>query len=181
MKKKGLMPVPVSLAFFFDAGRFAGKVAQVVEFSPADDAPAGHFDFLDPRRVDGEGPFDADTIGYPADGECFAGPAALPPDDGAFENLDALAVAFHDFDVDANGVARLEGGNIAAHLFLFECFDNIQGVFLLILDVHAAAAADRPFYTDGLYHMFAKMTTIIPRRALRGGAARIVTATWRKT
>ena len=74
---------------------------------------AFHNSPLDPGRVEGERPLDADTVGDAPDGE--AGPRTLTalPDDHALEDLDALLLTLDDLHVHAHGVARGEVSPVA--------------------------------------------------------------------
>src|SRR6185436_10629671 len=96
------------LAPFADAGRLALQVAEVVELGAAYAAAAHHLDAVDRRRVEREDALDADAARHLARGEGLADAAALPADDDALEDLDALLVAFHHLDVHAHGVSGAE-------------------------------------------------------------------------
>ena len=56
--------------------------------------------------MDGEHLFHTDAIGDAAHGDGLLDAAVLLGDDGAFEDLDTLAVSFLDMDVNADGVAH---------------------------------------------------------------------------
>src|SRR5262249_24812466 len=53
-------------------------------------------------------------------------PPTTPPDDGAFEDLNALLVALHDAHVHAHGVARLEGRYVLSELLGLDPVDQIH-------------------------------------------------------
>ncbi len=125
------------MLLFFDASRLAREFAQVIKFGATDCTAANDFDFVDTRRMHGENSFDADAVGNSADGEHFAHAAALTTDNHAFKNLNAFAVAFNDFCMDAHGVAGSELRNVFAKLFAFQKFDDIQVKSSNLFDVRA--------------------------------------------
>src|SRR5439155_12783195 len=86
---------------------------EIEELGAADVPRLHHLDPLDPGRVEGERPLDADAVGDAPDGE--AGPRALAalPDDHALEDLDALLLTLDDLHVHAHGVARGEVSPVA--------------------------------------------------------------------
>src|SRR5690606_16963828 len=93
---------------FLDPGRLTPQVAQEIQLGAAPPAAADDLDAVHHRRVDGEHPLHPHTVRNPAHGEGLVEAAALPGDDHALEDLDALPVAFLDLHVDAHGVARPE-------------------------------------------------------------------------
>lgn len=113
-----------------DAGGFPFETAEVVELGAADFALDGDFDFCEARAVDGEDAFDTDAVGDLANGEGFAKASAAASDDDAFEHLNALFVAFLNFDVHANGVAGAEVGEVRAELAAFDFLDEGGAVHL---------------------------------------------------
>ena len=76
-------------------------------------------------RVQRERALDADAEADLADGEGFAHAIALAADDDTLEDLDARAGALDDLDVDLDGVAGTEGGDIAAHRRLVELVNEL--------------------------------------------------------
>ena len=72
-----------------------------------------------------EGPLNAYAIADTANGESPADAAALHFDDDTFEVLKPLAVTFNDLDVNADGVADLELGEIRSKLLFFELSDDV--------------------------------------------------------
>ena len=70
-----------------------------------------------------------------ANGERLAIRSALATDDLALEHLDTFLFTFDDTEVHFHGVAGLESGNIKAHLFAFDLFDD--GHVLLLKEVVA--------------------------------------------
>jgi hypothetical protein len=71
-----------------------------------------------------ERPLDADAEGLLADGERLARAGSLPLDHDPLEHLHAPPLSLDYWEVDANGVARLEPGATAAQLFLLEILDD---------------------------------------------------------
>src|SRR5262249_52348534 len=100
-------------------GAFADAFAEVSQFGPAHFAAAFDLHFFDAGRVDGENAFHAFAVADPADSERLVETAAAPADDDAGKNLDSFLVAFHDFGVDADGIADIELGGFLAELFRF--------------------------------------------------------------
>ena len=82
------------LQALLDLGRLAHAVAQVVQLGSADLALADGGDRDDGGRVHGEDLLAADAVGDAADGDGLVDAAMLLGNDGAFESLVALAVAF---------------------------------------------------------------------------------------
>lgn len=74
------------------------------------------FDLGNGRRIDREGPLDADARGDLADGEGLRDATATALDDHAFEDLVTFFFVLDDADVHFDGVARGERGDIAAKL-----------------------------------------------------------------
>ena len=72
-----------------DPGALADPAAQVVELGPADVAAGDDLEPLDLRRVDREGPLDADPERLLADREGLAGAGAAAGDHDALEDLGA--------------------------------------------------------------------------------------------
>ena len=81
--------------------------------------------------------FAADTVGDAADGDGLVDAAMLLGNDGAFESLVALAVAFLDTDKDTNSIADVHFGKLGLHILLTENFDQIHNPILSYIDVHA--------------------------------------------
>ena len=71
-----------------------------------------------------KGSLDADTERLLPNRERLSRARALPLDHDALENLDAPPLALDHLKVDADGVARLESGAIAAQLSLLEVLDD---------------------------------------------------------
>ena len=62
--------------------------------------------------MQGEHLLNAHAVGDTADGEGLLDAAVLLGDDGALEDLDTLAAAFLDLQVDADGIADLDDGGL---------------------------------------------------------------------
>src|ERR1700728_828570 len=110
---------------FFDLGRLAHPVAQVIELRSPDIAEGGDLELGDGGRVDWEGPLDTDTEAHLAHREGLPDPRALAADDDALEHLDALAGAFDDPHVHLDRVPRPELGDVVAQAL---AVDDLSGV-----------------------------------------------------
>ena len=110
---------------FLDPSGLAGELAHIVDASPTDTSMADDFDAGDRWRVNREDPLDADAIGDLADGSRLADPVATTLDDNAFVDLDPLLLVFDDPDVDPNGVAAREVGDVVAELTGSDFFNNL--------------------------------------------------------
>src|SRR3954469_1880822 len=104
---------------FDESGTFAEAVAQVGQLGTADTAFAFDLDPFHARRMEREDALDTLTITDTANGEGGIQTAATASDDDARKNLDTFLVTFHDFGVDAHGVADLEWGWLFPKLFGF--------------------------------------------------------------
>src|SRR6478609_6400749 len=102
------------VALLADLGSLAAQTTQVVELRAAHVTTADDLDVVDDRRVQREGALDADAERDLADGEGLADAAAVATDDDALEDLDTRARALDDLDVDLEGVAGAEVGNVRA-------------------------------------------------------------------
>ena len=101
-------------------------IAEVVQLRPADVAQRGDLDLGDRRRVHREGPLHADPETHLADGERLLDAAPLAPHDGALEHLHPLAVALDDPDVDLDGVAWAELGDVVAQAVAVDRFGGVH-------------------------------------------------------
>src|SRR5579863_5478668 len=105
----------VRLFALAQARGFALQAAQVVELGAADAAGADDVDVIDDGRVNREDALDAVAEADLADGDGFAEAAGVIAGEyGAFKRLEALFIAFLDFDVDANGIAGAKFGDVGA-------------------------------------------------------------------
>ena len=110
----------------FNTRRFTGELAQVVKFGTTNRTAANDFNFLDAGRMYREHALNADAVRNSADGEHFAHAATLTTNDDAFKNLNTFAVAFDDFCMDTDGIARRKIRNVVTELFLFNKFDDVH-------------------------------------------------------
>ncbi|SBW04766.1 hypothetical protein KL86CLO1_11947 [uncultured Eubacteriales bacterium] len=143
------------LDFLFDLGALAHAVAQIVEFRAANLAVTHQLDALNGRSMDGKYLLHADAVRYAANGDSLADAAVLLGNDGTLKNLDTLAAAFLDLDMDTDGVADLGNGGLGLEVLFVESLHEIHLLFLLIIGVHAdhskaaplgaTAAEDHPF------------------------------------
>src|SRR4051812_44228455 len=102
------------VALLLDLGLLAAEVAQVVELRATHVTAGQDLDLVDDRGVQREGALHADAEGDLAHREGAAHARALDPDADALEHLDAGAVALDDLDVDLEGVAGTEVGDVVA-------------------------------------------------------------------
>ena len=106
-------------AAFFEAGRFAGPLAEEVQFCTPDRAAAFDFDLGDPGRMNRELALDA-LVGHdPTDRERLAAAGAGAGDHRAGEDLDPLLVAFQNLGVHVHDVADVEIGDFRLETRLF--------------------------------------------------------------
>jgi len=70
--------------------------------------------------VERERPLDADTERLLADGERLTDTGTLPLDDDSLEDLDTPALSLDHLEMDAHGVACLEGRQVGSQLALLE-------------------------------------------------------------
>src|SRR3972149_9697666 len=113
----GRAPIAARAALLFAAlfqpRSLAGQFAQIVELGSAHLGLPLHFDLLDARRAQQEGPLHADPMrSQPAPREVGVVAALAVADDGPPEFLDPFAVAFLDPQVDAHGVTRPKLGDL---------------------------------------------------------------------
>ena len=127
------MRIGTKLLRFFDASSFAREFPHVGDLVAADFTVLDHFDLGDRGGVDRESAFDTDTSGDLADGEGRGDPRAAALHNDAFEDLVTFLLVLDDADVDLDGVAAREIGNILAKLTGGDLIDKIvvHGSFLL--------------------------------------------------
>src|ERR671911_1329461 len=113
------------VALLADLRRLAPEVAQVVKLGPPDVAASHALDLVDHRCMQWKGALDADAEAHLADGERLTYTRALAADHDALEDLDAAPAALDDLDVDLEGVAGTERGNVVAQA---GGVDGVQGV-----------------------------------------------------
>src|SRR4030095_5004596 len=105
------------LFFLNQRGAPADALAQVGEFRASHVAVALNLAFIDAGRMHREHALDTFAVADAADGEGFVQAAPALSDDDTRENLDAFLVAFHDFGVDADGIAYVKAGRVLPELF----------------------------------------------------------------
>ena len=111
---------------FLDLCGLANLLAQVVQLSTTDIAPAGHLDLVDLRGVNREGTLNADAGADLANGEGFARGLAMTTDNVTLEHLDTLLVALGDAIVDSHGIANGELRDVLLDLLLLNSANDIQ-------------------------------------------------------
>src|SRR2546429_2096197 len=112
------------LALLANARLLADLPAQVVELRAVDVADRGHLDALDLRGVQGKRPLHADAEGLLAHREGLARAGSLAADHDALEDLRPATLPLDHLEVDADGVAGLEGRQIVTQLTPLECLDQ---------------------------------------------------------
>src|SRR4051812_9707255 len=99
-----------------EAGSLAAQTAKVIQLRAADASGADHVDVIDDRGCNRENAFHALAEADLANCYCLRHAGTVFGYDRAFESLGALFVAFLDPDVDADGVAGTELGNIGTRV-----------------------------------------------------------------
>src|SRR5690606_21817336 len=141
VKTTRLRDVAFDLALL-DAGGLALQLAHVEQAGATDLAEAAHLDAGEAGRLERENALDGDAVRNLADGEGGRDTRAATLDDDAGEGLDALLVAFDDLEVDADGVAGAELGQVgAAGAGVNEGDFGMHGDFLLCACGAGGAAA----------------------------------------
>jgi hypothetical protein len=109
----------ITCILFLDTGRFAAKITQVIKFRSANSTVTDNVDVIDYRSVQRKDALDADAKADLADGDRFTRAAVFAGDHNALKNLETFLVAFLDADVNLDGIARLERGDIFPQLCCF--------------------------------------------------------------
>ena len=120
----------VGLDFFLDLSVLADLITQVVEFRAANFTVTNNFNRLYVRRMNGEGLFGADTVGYSSYSEGFGNAAVLSRDNGAFKDLSSDSCSLDDSLCYLNGITNVEFGDFGFELLICKCFQNIQSFYL---------------------------------------------------
>src|SRR5207342_3155333 len=102
------------LAALADLRGLAATVTQVIELGSPDRASADDLDLLNDWGVKGEGALNADAVADLANGERLADATAGSTDHHPLEDLHAGLVALNDSDVNLQGVAGTELGNVVS-------------------------------------------------------------------
>src|SRR5271166_1156060 len=97
---------------FAQACGFAPQRAQIIQFGPPDVGRAQYIDLVDHFGIRREDALDTLAKAHLADGEARLVASPLRNDD-ALERLQAFLVAFLDLDVNPDGVAGFEVGEVA--------------------------------------------------------------------
>ena len=95
------------LDFFLDLSVLADFITQVVELRTANFTAADNFNRLYVRRMDGEGLFGADTVGYSSYSEGFGNTAVLSCDNGAFKDLSSDTCSLDESLCYLNGITNV--------------------------------------------------------------------------
>ena len=111
--------------------------------SATDFAVTYDLDLLDARRVHLERSLNADAAAEGADCDRTADAAATQAHDGAFEDLDALAIALDDLGRHLHGVTRGDLGQVGAELVLDDLVEHVHAA--VPWSSGAAEAAGRAF------------------------------------
>ncbi len=116
--------------FFFDAGRLADLVGQVIQATAADDTALAHFDAFHPWAVQQKRLLNSHAVRYATDGDRFIGAAAFTNGYDAFKHLHALFTALENFGKDPDRVARAKLRKSVLFLFFFDKIDDVHESFL---------------------------------------------------
>src|SRR5580658_1849874 len=108
----GRMVSPLELLAFAQTGGLALETAQIVKFGAAHASGADHIDMVDHFRVDGEDALDALAEADFTDRDGLADAGVIARDESPLKRLQPLLVAFLNLDVDAQGVAGAEIGDL---------------------------------------------------------------------
>ena len=76
--------------------------------------------------------FNAYAIGNTTNGESFSHAGISAGNNDAFEYLYTFSLAFDDLYMNSYGVPRAEFRNVISELFIFQCFNNVHDLFLLL-------------------------------------------------
>jgi len=117
-------------SFFFNSGSLSSEFSQVVQPRPPH-LPSGYdFNFINEGRMKRKYLFHTDAVGYLSDREGGPRISLSLSDDDPLKYLNSLLLALFDLGMDFHGVTRSKIGNVHAHLFLFQHFQNIHHIFL---------------------------------------------------
>ena len=108
-----------------DLSGLTNAITDVIELRTTDDAMTDYLDTTDGGAVIREGTLNADAVAHTTDGEGLADAAALHLDNDTLEILKTLTGTFDDLNVNADGVADLELGEICAELLFFEFLNDV--------------------------------------------------------
>ena len=158
--KRSKVRVESELYTLFDFCLLADAVAQVIKLGSANLALADGSDRDDRGRMYGENLLTAYAVGDTANSDSLVDAAMLLGNDGAFERLCTLAVAFLYTHEDTHSVTDVHLGKLRLHVAFAENFDQIH--YLILLSFRrsyrraSASAADRlsksPAYLHKLWY-----------------------------
>src|SRR5438132_803352 len=115
----GFAPFRSAVAPFLDPRGFTRQAAQVVQLGAPDRTATGDLDLFHARRLEHERALDAHAVSHAAHAEtAIVDVGLLDLEHHPFEHLGTLAVALDHAHVHAHGVARPNGGQVAAALQL---------------------------------------------------------------
>jgi hypothetical protein len=118
--RRKLRSAGASAFAFAETRRFAFEATEVIQLGSANPAGADDVDMIDNSGVHRENALDALAEANLADGDRFTHSGVVSGDYGTFEDLQALFVTFPDLDVDFDGVARPECGEVRPEILLNE-------------------------------------------------------------
>ena len=120
----------LSLQALLDLCLLTNAITQVVELGSANLTSADSGNGDDGRRMYGKYLLAADTVGNTANGNGLVDTAVLLGNDGAFESLGTLTVAFLNENLNADSVADVHDGQLFLHVLLAENFNEIHNLIL---------------------------------------------------
>jgi len=129
-RKSAFTSLNLSLQALLNLCLLTNAITQVVELGSADLTSADSGNGDDGGRVNRENLFTAYTIGDAANGNGFVDAAVLLGNDGAFESLSTLAVAFLNQNLNADSVTDIHFGQFGLHVLFAENFDQIHNLIL---------------------------------------------------
>jgi hypothetical protein len=123
----GFQGLSHSSPLFADAGRLAFQVTQVIKTSPTYFALAQVLDLFNIGRMQREDALHPDAIRNFAHSESLTDPTAVPLQDDALEHLGSFFVAFHNFMMHCNCIARAEIRQIIPQLGGRQSLEPVHG------------------------------------------------------
>ena len=103
---------PLGVALFFDLGRLADAIAQVVQLGPAHIAPANDLDLGNRWGVNWERSLDPDAVAEFTNRVGLGDSAALNGNDVALEHLDSLVLTLDNAHMNLDFIAREKLGDV---------------------------------------------------------------------
>src|SRR5262249_10252808 len=146
IRRRGLHGLPRKLFALAQTGSFALEVAQIVKLGAAYATGTHYVNVINNPGIQREDTFHALSETNLANGDAFAHRHAVTRNHDPFESLEALFIAFLNFDVDFNCVAGAEFGKRLLPLILIDVLsqqrvlhDDIFSVELLVYYIRPAA------------------------------------------